>query len=77
MPKSIEFNWNPNSQEEALKVIEEINELGGCPAGHFKSIPIPLNTARYESTRQKVDMVAQILRELGVNHHDRGKLAYT
>lgn len=44
-----------------------------CVSDAFRSVPVEVQTTRYDNTRQKVDMAALLLQELGANHHNRGK----
>lgn len=58
--------------EQSLVTIHDItNEnLGSlCVTKAFRPLTIALNTARYEGARQKVDLAAAVLAEVGVNRH--------
>lgn len=56
--------------EQSLLAIHDItNEnLGSlCVTKAFRPLSISLNTARYEGSRQKVDLAAAVLADVGVN----------
>lgn len=58
--------------ESSLQTINEIatEKLGTkCASKTFHTLQVPLNTARYEGTRQKADLVSIILQDVGINHH--------
>lgn len=68
-------------KEAALKVIDDVATLNLkllCVSTSFQSVDVEVQTTRYDNTRQKVDMAALLLQELGANHHNRGtnQLAY-
>lgn len=58
--------------ESSLQTINEIatEKLGAkCASKAFHTLQVPLNTARYEGTRQKADLASVILQDVGLNHH--------
>lgn len=58
--------------ESSLQTIDEIatEKLGTkCASKTFHTLQVPLNTARYEGTRQKADLTSIILQDVGLNHH--------
>lgn len=58
--------------ESSLQTINEIaiEKLGTkCASKTFHTLQVPLNTARYEGTRQKADLASVILQDVGLNHH--------
>ncbi|XP_067003121.1 probable G-protein coupled receptor CG31760 [Anabrus simplex] len=70
------INGDPDNMrkvsEEALQVIHDVatENLGAlCVTEPYRSLPAPLNTLRYDSTRQKADMAAILLQDVGVAHH--------
>ncbi|XP_068915920.1 probable G-protein coupled receptor CG31760 [Tenebrio molitor] len=59
--------------EESLKAIDDVatKSLGLlCVTEKFRSLSVPLATARFESARQKADLAATLLQDLGVAHHN-------
>lgn len=57
----------------ALKIIHDIStdNMGSlCVTDKYKSVSVQLQTNRYDGTRQKADMAALLLQEVGVNHHN-------
>ncbi|EFA07941.1 putative G-protein coupled receptor CG31760-like Protein [Tribolium castaneum] len=59
--------------EESLEAIHDVatKSLGSlCVTEKFRSLSVPLATARFESARQKADLVATLLQDLGVAHHN-------
>lgn len=58
--------------ESSLQTINEIafEKLGTkCASKAFHTLQVPLNTARYEGTRQKADLASVILQDVGLSHH--------
>lgn len=56
----------------SLQTIHNIatESLGSlCITKSFRPLQISLNTERYESARQKVDLAAVVLQDVGVNRH--------
>lgn len=74
------INWS-NSQdaiESSLQTIHDIvtENLGTlCISTSYRPLQIALNAERYESTRQKADLAALVLQDVGVNRHG-GKLFF-
>lgn len=61
-----------DSIESSLVTIHDIatENLGTlCVTKSFRPLQIPLNVDRYESARQKADLAAAILQDVGVNRH--------
>ena len=59
-------------KEEALQVIHDVatdSRRALCVTEDYRSIQVPLMPLRYESARQKTDMAAMILQDIGVAHH--------
>ncbi|GLV34665.1 uncharacterized protein CBL_09145 [Carabus blaptoides fortunei] len=59
--------------EESLKIIHDVatHSLGSlCVTENFRSLSVPLDTARFESARQKADLAATLLQDLGIAHHN-------
>lgn len=57
----------------ALTIIHDIStgNMGSlCVTENYRTISIHLETSRYDGTRQKADMAALLLQELGINHHN-------
>ncbi|PSN34177.1 putative G-protein coupled receptor [Blattella germanica] len=60
-------------KEEALQVIHDVatENMGAlCVTEPYRSLKTPLATALYEGARQKADMAAMLLQDLGVSHHN-------
>lgn len=58
--------------ESSLQIIHELatENLGTkCASKAFYSLQVPLNTARYEGTRQKADLASIVLQDVGLSHH--------
>lgn len=58
--------------EESLQTIYDIatDNLGSlCLSNGFRSLTIPLSADRYEAARQKADLAAMVLQDVGVNRH--------
>lgn len=58
--------------ENSLQTINEIatdNFGTKCVSKAFYSLQVPLNTARYEGTRQKADLASIVLQDVGLGHH--------
>lgn len=66
------FNFNfKEFIESSLQTINEIatENLGTkCTSKAFHPLQVPLNTARYEGTRQKADLASIILQDVGLNY---------
>ncbi|CAH1966748.1 unnamed protein product [Acanthoscelides obtectus] len=59
--------------DASLQVIYEvaIRSLGSlCVTEQFRFLTVPLDTLRFESVRQKADLAATLLQDLGVAHHN-------
>ncbi|XP_050311439.1 probable G-protein coupled receptor CG31760 isoform X2 [Anthonomus grandis grandis] len=59
--------------ESSLNVIQEVSaqSLGSlCVTEQFRSLTVPIDTLRFESARQKADLAATLLQDLGVAHHN-------
>ncbi|XP_056641036.1 probable G-protein coupled receptor CG31760 isoform X2 [Diorhabda sublineata] len=59
--------------ESSLQDIHDvaIASLGDfCNKKQFKSLTVPLDTLKFESVRQKADLAATLLQDLGVAHHN-------
>ncbi|VEN56424.1 unnamed protein product, partial [Callosobruchus maculatus] len=59
--------------ESSLQIIYEvaIRSLGSlCVTEQFKFLTVPLDTLKFESIRQKADLAAALLQDLGVAHHN-------
>lgn len=62
--------------EASLRIIHDVatrsfGEL--CITEQFRSLTVPLDTTRFEPARQKADLAANLLKQMGVGHHN-GKL---
>ncbi|XP_049773423.1 probable G-protein coupled receptor CG31760 [Schistocerca cancellata] len=58
--------------EAALQVVHDVatENLGAlCVTEPYRSLPAGLDTSRYEGARQKADMAASMLQDLGLTHH--------
>lgn len=58
--------------ERSLQIIHDIatENLGNlCVTKTFRPLDIALNTHRYDGARQKVDLAATVLQEVGVQRH--------
>lgn len=58
--------------ENSLQTIHEIatDNIGTkCASKAFYSLQVPLNTARYEGTRQKADLASIVLQDVGLGHY--------
>ena len=58
--------------DSSLQIIHDIatENLGSlCVSRVFRPLQIALNTERYEGARQKADLAAVVLQEVGVNRH--------
>lgn len=58
--------------EVALQVIHDVateSRRALCVTEPYRSLQVPLVPLRYESARQKTDMAAMILQDIGVAHH--------
>lgn len=58
--------------ENSLQTIHDIatENLGTlCVSKAFRPLEISLNTERYEGARQKADLAAVVLQDVGVNRH--------
>lgn len=59
--------------EDSLEAIHDVatKSLGSlCVTEKFRSLSVPLATGRFESARQKADLAATFLQDLGVAHHN-------
>ncbi|CAG9767118.1 unnamed protein product [Ceutorhynchus assimilis] len=59
--------------ESSLGIIHEVStkSLGSlCVTEQFRSLTVPIDTLRFESARQKADLAATLLQDLGVAHHN-------
>lgn len=60
-------------KEEALSVIHDVatGNMGSlCLTENYRSVFVGVDTSRYDETRQKTDMAAFLLQELGLNHRN-------
>lgn len=60
------------SVERSLQTIHDIatDNLGTlCVTKSFRPLHVALHTRRFDGARQKVDMAAAVLQEVGVNRH--------
>lgn len=63
--------------ESSLSIIHEVSSqsLGSlCVTEQFRSLTVPIDTLRFESARQKADLAATLLQDLGVAHHNGKKV---
>ena len=70
--KLIKNIYFQESIESSLKTIHDIatENLGTlCMSQAFRPLKIPLNAERYEGARQKADLAAIVLQDVGVNRH--------
>ncbi|GJQ73429.1 hypothetical protein Trydic_g13791 [Trypoxylus dichotomus] len=59
--------------EWSLQVIHDVasKSLGElCVTQRFCSLSVPLDTVKFEPARQKADLAATLLQDLGVGHHN-------
>ena len=59
--------------EEALQMIHDVatENMGAlCVTEAYRSLKTPLATSQYEGARQKADMAAMLLQDIGVSHHN-------
>ncbi|CAH0563492.1 unnamed protein product [Brassicogethes aeneus] len=59
--------------EKSLLIIHDVSarSLGSlCITEQYKSLSVPLETSRFDSARQKADLAATLLQDLGVAHHN-------
>lgn len=64
--------------ESSLLTIHDIatENLGSlCVSQSYRPLEVSLNTERYEGSRQKADLAAVVLQDVGVNRHG-GKLTF-
>lgn len=57
----------------ALTTIHDVasGNMGSlCVTENYRSVYVQIDTSRYEGTRQKADMAALLLQDLGVSHHN-------
>ncbi|KAL0275052.1 UNVERIFIED_CONTAM: hypothetical protein PYX00_003034 [Menopon gallinae] len=62
-------------KEEALSAIHDVatGNMGSlCLTENYRSVFVSVDTTRYDETRQKTDMAAFLLQELGLNNHRSG-----
>lgn len=67
------FDLLQEAVEESLKIIHDVStySLGSlCVTEKFSSLSVPLDTSRFESARQKADLAANLLQDLGIAHHN-------
>lgn len=65
--------------EASLLAVHQISsESRGslCVSQRFRSLQVPIVTDMYDGTRQKADMAAALLRDVGVRDN-RGKILYS
>ncbi|XP_073993198.1 probable G-protein coupled receptor CG31760 isoform X2 [Rhodnius prolixus] len=65
------LNTSREKIEEALRIIEEVgaNNVGSlCFSEGYRLLPAPVPPLRYEMARQKADLAATMLQELGLSH---------
>lgn len=58
--------------EESLKTIYNIStgNLGTlCLTESYRSLKLPINAQRYDGSRQKADLAAIVLQEVGLSRH--------
>lgn len=58
--------------DDALEVIHNIStgDLSSvCASEQFLTLAVPVSPDRYDSARQKADLIAVLLQDLGVAHH--------
>lgn len=58
--------------DDALEVIHKIStgDLSSvCASQQFLALAVPVSPDRYDSARQKADLIAVLLQDLGVAHH--------
>lgn len=59
--------------EKLLQDIYEVEtrSLGSlCVTEQFRRLNVPIDAVRFETARQKADLVATLLQDLGVAHHN-------
>ncbi|KAF7279348.1 hypothetical protein GWI33_007362 [Rhynchophorus ferrugineus] len=59
--------------ESSLNIIHEVstNSLGSlCVTESFRSLSVPLDTLLFEPARQKADLAATLLQDLGLAYHN-------
>lgn len=59
--------------ESSLTIVHEVSSqsLGSlCVTEQFRSLTVPIDSLRFESARQKADLAATLLQDLGVAHHN-------
>lgn len=59
--------------EESLEVIHAVStgDMGTlCVSEQYRTLAAHVSPARYDSARQKADLVAMLLQELGIAHHN-------
>ncbi|KAL3272733.1 hypothetical protein HHI36_014195 [Cryptolaemus montrouzieri] len=59
--------------EKSLQIIHDvaIRSLGSlCVTEQYRALLVPISTSRFESARQKADLAATLLQDLGVAHHN-------
>lgn len=67
------FSFFQEDIEYSLRVIHDvaIRSWGTlCVTENFRMLTVPLSTARFEGARQKADMAAMLLKDLGIAHHN-------
>ncbi|XP_018324198.1 probable G-protein coupled receptor CG31760 isoform X2 [Agrilus planipennis] len=66
---------NKKIVDSSLEIIYDLatKSLGSlCVTQNYQSLPIPVNPSMYEHARQKADLSAMFLQDLGVTHHNNG-----
>lgn len=59
--------------EKSLRAIHDVATRSWgtlCVTEHFRMLTVPLSTARFEGARQKADLAATLLKDLGIAHHN-------
>ncbi|XP_022901804.2 probable G-protein coupled receptor CG31760 [Onthophagus taurus] len=59
--------------EKSLQIIHDVatSNLGElCVTTQFSPLYVPLDTTKFEATRQKADLAATLLLDLGISHHN-------
>lgn len=65
--------------DTSLQIVHDIaTENFGtlCLTVSYRSLNVAINTERYEGSRQKVDLAAVVLQEVGVNRHGGKNLKF-
>jgi len=70
---------NDTKQEDVETSLSIIHDVASgsfgtlCVTEQYRSLKVPIDTLRFESVRQKADLAAMVLQDLGVAHHN-GKI---